>query len=665
MDTLCRISSSLLVVLLLATTARPVEEPPDEVDRLTAGWRDIGDDERLRRIRRLGDIGPPAAKAIGHLYGAWEEKFREASKKAIDRIDPEKTERVIHLLERAHYIDGSDLYPNRELVALGPRIVPKVIEAPAGEGRGARYAGIAILGRFGVKAMAAIPALRKVHADPEDECRRFAALSLFLIDPGTKGILPELIHARAENRWSFPDILFAELMAAYPRLDEELATLLAAPSIAVRNAAVDALLEMPSLPRAVPTLASYLSAEPAGRRVRAAIVLAKHAGWTLGLGAALAEGLSRENVGLHERTVEVIREMGSGGRTAALALADVVRNGTWKQREPAVRALGNIGQPEIAVPILLEVLEGRFGTERRMHAAKALTAYGNRARDAIPILIRILPETHVSSTCHGGFLKKHVTDGIGWAAEALGGFGPLAAEAVPGLIDLFHRSRYPARMASLALAKIGEPAIPDLLRILDEEDQTRPGMPQDTWWRVRQAAMHALSRMDGCAERRLPTLRRGIEDADSIVAGHAASGLTRLAPGSREAIRVLSAALLDEEIPTRTRVKWLVAVRKMEDARLLPVVRAARGAKDNEVRLFATYAHYRLANDPAVYLEELLKQLRTGNSRERQFAADYLGGLGPKAAPAIPALEEAVKDERWSIRSSAKDALKKIRTKDD
>jgi len=73
------------------------------------------------------------------------------------------------------------------------------------------------------------------------------------------------------------------------------------------------------------------------------------------------------------------------------------------------------------------------------------------------------------------------------AAEALGEKGPAAAKAVPDLIASFRRPLAVRQAAIQALAKIGAPAVPPLLELLDGRDSSnamRLGYAEKRSWPV-------------------------------------------------------------------------------------------------------------------------------------------------------------------------------------
>lgn len=62
-------------------------------------------------------------------------------------------------------------------------------------------------------------------------------------------------------------------------------------------------------------------------------------------------------------------------------------------------------------------------------------------------------------------------------------------------------------------------------------------------------------------------------------------------------------------------------------------------------------------------IQEHIKDLQHKKAEKRAEAASALMWFGPEAKAAIPALEKALKDKDWWVRTSAAEALDRIRVK--
>ncbi len=62
-------------------------------------------------------------------------------------------------------------------------------------------------------------------------------------------------------------------------------------------------------------------------------------------------------------------------------------------------------------------------------------------------------------------------------------------------------------------------------------------------------------------------------------------------------------------------------------------------------------------------IQEHIKELENKKSETRAEAATALMWFGPEAKAAIPALQKALKDKDWWVRTSAAEALERIKAK--
>ena len=62
-------------------------------------------------------------------------------------------------------------------------------------------------------------------------------------------------------------------------------------------------------------------------------------------------------------------------------------------------------------------------------------------------------------------------------------------------------------------------------------------------------------------------------------------------------------------------------------------------------------------------IQEHIKELGNKKSEIRAEAATALMWFGPEAKAAIPALQKALKDKDWWVRTSAAEALERIKAK--
>jgi hypothetical protein len=202
----------------------------------------------------------------------------------------------------------------------------------------------------------------------------------------------------------------------------------------------------------------------------------------------------------------------------------------------------------------------------------------------------------------------------GRAAEALGGMGPAAAEAVPALISaLCDDSSYVRPKAALSLAQIGlapENVVPALVRTLRDK---KP--------HVREAAATALGQFGPAAAKAVSALINAFEDREKIVRLQAAVALGKIGPAAASAAPALTVLLDDER----------------------EILECAAGALER----------IGPAAGPA-----LIKVLAEGNEMR---AAEGLEVIEPATPEVLSALNKALKDEERSVRDAATRALERLR----
>ncbi len=238
-------------------------------------------------------------------------------------------------------------------------------------------------------------------------------------------------------------------------------------------------------------------------------------------------------------------------------------------------------------------------------AATMLGCFGPEARSAAPDLIEAIREGQCRDE----------------AVDALVNIGAGADVIVPLLIDRFRKrgSQHLIGQGAFsydnsvdkALARVGEPAVPALLKILNGPDE---GM--------RVCAAYALGEIGPTARAAVPALIRVVERADpeqypDVLVRHAVGAIGRIGPEARSAVPALNA--------------WLEKLRFRD--------------------LDTVIALDRIGAPPVWKLLDAF--LRDGDPT----IADLLVWLGPKAHEAAPSLRAALTDKRLAVRLSAAIAL--------
>jgi HEAT repeat protein len=212
------------------------------------------------------------------------------------------------------------------------------------------------------------------------------------------------------------------------------------------------------------------------------------------------------------------------------------------------------------------------------------------------------------------------------AATALFQLGPAAKAAVPALGRAAKDPDVDVRgKAFAALQAIGPAAVPALVEALQAND------PE-----ARLDALHALQEFSSGAKDAVPAVLVLLKDPDRRVRHEAADALRRVGPEARAAVPALLAAVEDADLNVRRQA--LLAL-------------AAIGVKPEQdaAALEAAVPHFVAAFQN--------RELEPG---ARQTAVRLLGGIGPLAKAAVPALLEAARGGDGALGTAAREAAKKI-----
>jgi HEAT repeat protein len=254
------------------------------------------------------------------------------------------------------------------------------------------------------------------------------------------------------------------------------------------------------------------------------------------------------------------------------------------------------------VRALIEDLEHGDRSARRW-AAVELIYLGPAARPAVPALVRALDDPDLRTAMA--------------AAEVLGRIGPDAGSAIPELSD----------------------------RLGDQRYFVEPSLISPTGSRV----ADALVRIGPAA---VPRLTAALQSPDRSTRDLAATALGRIGAGAAPAVPALIAALRAE--PTRSTAEAL--------GRIGPQASAAAPALDQLLKDPNTF--YDLGEAVALALARLgappIEALRAALTDRDLVAVDILSRSGPAAAPAAPALLEALGDDDPELRCVAILALGRI-----
>jgi HEAT repeat protein len=379
-----------------------------------------------------------------------------------------------------------------------------------------------------------------------------------------------------------------------------------------------------------------------------------------------------DKLGLHRPPTVVPRQTFwdlDGDPDAVPVLRTLLRDSDGEIRLTAVAYLSHLDADAApALPELTEALQDGYRNVR-LHAALAVWRATGEAERVLPVLRSALQDSVPANRWGAGrcleelgpaaapavddlvaVLKGPDPYSRGIAARALGAVGPAAAPAVPALTEALKDPKA-GKDAAGALGAIG-PSAREALPALQELLANGPG-------ELRPAVALACWQIDGRAEAVLPALRDALKDKMPETRERAAEALGRLGPAGRAAVPDLLAAMQGQVLRfplTAALALWRIdrAAGKQSVPMLVQVLRTP------EHDQLATSLE-RLDHTPGIFdgtLGELQKFLEYMDVRTA--AADALGAIGPDAREAVPALLEARKDSRRTVRQAAVRALRRI-----
>jgi HEAT repeat protein len=365
------------------------------------------------------------------------------------------------------------------------------------------------------------------------------------------------------------------------------------------------------------------------------------------------------------------------GLDALPALAELKNDPSDLVRQEVVGALGTIGGPGVR----LAGKRSRVATTGR-EPGRFAWVFGRRGGAAEAHRPeRVELAVFALRDC----LSDPVTAVRVGAAQALGQVGPAAAPAVPDLVRLLRDDDETVRCrAAEALGVIGdESAVPALAENLGnpspavQEAAARalgafkqaalsavPALvpllrdPEDS---VRQAAADALSKVGPLPGETAAALAEGLSSPDSVVQTQTAEAIGAIGEAAAEAAPALVEALTNGS--DRVRAKAAEALGKMGEAAApaaVPKLVVALRDEDNWVSALAAEALGEMGEAAEEAVPALVRSLRHINPLVRANAAEALGKMGEAARDAVPAAEAATRDKDGNVRAQALRALGEI-----
>jgi HEAT repeat protein len=250
------------------------------------------------------------------------------------------------------------------------------------------------------------------------------------------------------------------------------------------------------------------------------------------------------------------------------------------------------------------------------------------------------------------------------AARSLAKMGPAAAPAVRPLIAALTLQRGTDALraeAAMALRAIGKQAIPALVETVTDPDQS---------WTVRAGAARVVGLFGPAAADATPDLldylrTRGVHRGSAFITGdrgvlwEVASALIKIGKDPDETIpAVLGAVKEDLALDPRAPALLNEIVHFGPDA--VTGLRTVRDGPDALARVEAATLLHRVGVERQKALALLAQGLKDLSWEVRARAALRLGDLGREAAPAVPALIQALNKAQHPVLGAVTNALKRI-----
>ncbi len=384
---------------------------------------------------------------------------------------------------------------------------------------------------------------------------------------------------------------------------------------------------------------------------------------------ALIKALSDSDKQVWSTTIDTLANLGPDAAEALPALIETLdsrnnRSGRDRDRRQILfriaHALSRIGP--VAIPPLIEALKSDDGMARA-GAAKALGGIGPNARDAIPGLIANLRIDQPEE-------RREMIDAL-----AL-----IGRDAVPALGEALGSSEAVVRAgAALALAEIGQDALSLAAKVADatarETDPTaraalfgaipKTGVEptravelllrgvKDDNAEVRHAAINAIYLLRSANDRLIPALVTLLRDPNPTLSERAAIVLGRLGPGASSAVPALLEVARKRTPPPPA---YIDALGQIGPAAVPGVLHAIEQENPDQL----TRDHWSVKCLQGIgggAISPLATALADSKVSIRLVAARALGELGPVAAPAFGALVAAAGDADPRVRATVLGAL--------
>ncbi|MBL9127650.1 MAG: HEAT repeat domain-containing protein, partial [Verrucomicrobiales bacterium] len=334
--------------------------------------------------------------------------------------------------------------------------------------------------------------------------------------------------------------------------------------------------------------------------------------------------------------LEGLTALGDRARAAAKKLPGVLED---REGEVRVRAWVAAGACGVAPELLMGRLEAGLNDPVpavRRAVVMGLARLGKLAKPAVPKLMEAMGSGDAE-------LERA-------SIRALGAMGSEAAVAAGALVAKAGSVAPEVQVEVLStLGAIGSAAAAEMGPLWGLGDASHRG--------VRLAFLDAVASFQAAGKPALPSVDRGLADADPDVRAAAVRARIAVDEGSEESVQAAVRAL--EDADGRVRRAAAAALGRLEE----------RG-RPGEARLFAlladpsdrTSARDALRAIHPTSVSALLSALEHDDWGVREMAADALARLGKRAEEALGALEKRSREDRYEeVKRAARRALRRIR----
>ncbi len=435
-------------------------------------------DVRLAAINALGWIGLDAKAAAGDLIALLrdrEKTVRMAAAAAVRRVGPGAPESALVLVE---FLGTSEVPIRSVAIETLARMGKPAIDALAGalesDEMWVRLYAVDSLGRNKDHPELALPLLVRALKDRHWGVRQNSAMWLRTFGPAARQALPALFKAFTDEDTRVPNAAARAVLAIDPMA---IGQALRHPTAGVRAYACYWPANWGQQGEVfVPRMLKLLAEDPSPDvRYRAARGLEHFPSRASEIVPGLIVALEDKNSHVHNGASIALTKLEPKAVDAVPALVDVYRRlSTPRHTQNPLRKIVHVGSihastarsaetlrklAPLAIPGISKDLASGDPAKRR-RAAELLSVMGESATPAVPLLVRLLPETADEVT------HRHILD-------ALINIGPAAKPAVPRLVVLLGHEdpdvRGRALMALRAIGPDARPATPKILERLDDK----------------------------------------------------------------------------------------------------------------------------------------------------------------------------------------------------